>query len=106
MNEYNPDNWVIVKINVSGEPVFYKVLAGWSGGYLDGDSWRMNSGITKVTEHKYHYAFEGDTGSVYNCHKDQERLSMATSGTWALLQKRYPDNLEIVEVGDIVLQPN
>ena len=54
MSDYRPDNWVVIKFTQqvkSGntgygrtEKVFYKVLGGWSGGYLDGDSWRMNSG--------------------------------------------------------------
>ena len=39
---YTPDNWVVIKFTqqVNGgktEKVFYKVLGGWSGGYLDGD---------------------------------------------------------------------
>ena len=32
MNEYNPDNWVIIKIK--GDDPHYRVLAGWSGGYF------------------------------------------------------------------------
>jgi hypothetical protein len=48
MNEYTCDNWVVIKMK--GDDTHYRVLAGWSGGYLDGDSWRMNSGITKVEE--------------------------------------------------------
>lgn len=46
MNEYTPDNWVVVFLN--GDDPHYRVLVGWSGGYLTGDSWRMNSGITRV----------------------------------------------------------
>ena len=42
--EYTPDNWVIIEIKSEAKP-FYKVLAGWSGGYGGGGSWRMNSGI-------------------------------------------------------------
>lgn len=43
MSNYRPDNWVVIKVK-SDDP-HYRVLAGWSDGYLDGDSWRMNSGI-------------------------------------------------------------
>ena len=32
---YTPDNWVIIK--VMGDDPHYRVLVGWSGGYLDGD---------------------------------------------------------------------
>ena len=41
---YKCDNWVIVKSPSETDP-HYRVLVGTSGGYLDGDSWRMNSGI-------------------------------------------------------------
>ena len=44
-----PDSWVVLKITAE-TGVIYKVLAGWSGGYLDGDSWRLNSGINIVFE--------------------------------------------------------
>jgi len=61
-----PDNWVVVKV---GEGI-YKVLAGWSGGYLDGDSWKLNSGISEVKDDGGHWLFIGESGSVYKCHKE------------------------------------
>jgi len=67
MSEYTPDKWLIVTI--SGYDPHYRVFATWSGGYLDGDSWKMNSGITSVTEDDYYYYFKGSSGSVYNCRK-------------------------------------
>ena len=44
--ENTPDNWVVVKVGKN----LYKVLAGWSGGYLDGDRWKLNSGISEVKD--------------------------------------------------------
>ena len=64
--ENTPDNWVVVKV---GEGI-YKVLAGWSGGYLDGDSWKLNSGISEVKDDGSHWLFIGESGSVYKCHKE------------------------------------
>ena len=100
---YNPDNWVIIKINVD-EP-FYKVLAGWSGGlrtggYLDGDSWRMNSGIEKVIEEYEHYLFHGASGSVYRCHKDSEQLRMNNIHVWEQMKEMHGDKVELVEFKD------
>lgn len=66
---HKPDKWVIIKIK-SPKGDFYKVLAGWSGGYLKGDSWRANSGITKVTIDGDYFLFEGHSGSIYKCHKN------------------------------------
>tara|TARA_B110000305_G_C19098836_1_gene474297 strand:+ start:57 stop:356 length:300 start_codon:yes stop_codon:yes gene_type:complete len=60
-----PDNWVVVKV---GENL-YKVLAGWSGGYLTSDSWKLNSGISEVKDDGDHWLFIGASGSVYKCRK-------------------------------------
>ena len=65
--DYTPDTWVVVKI---GKENLYKVFACWYGGYLDGDSWKLNSGITKATFDGKKYSFDGSSGSVYECHKD------------------------------------
>ena len=55
--KYNtPDNWVVVKV---GEGI-YKVLAGWSGGYLTSDSWKLNSGISEVKDDGDHWLFIGE----------------------------------------------
>ncbi len=70
MSEYTPDKWVVVKIEGGKFPLTYKVFANWHGGYLDGDSWKLNSGITKVTKEDNFYLFEGYSGSVYKCHEN------------------------------------
>ena len=63
-----PPNWVVVKI-IQGDETFYKVFGGWRGGYLDGDRWKMNSGISRVEEDDEYYYFEGFSGSCYKCDK-------------------------------------
>jgi hypothetical protein len=70
MNEYFPDQWMLVKIG--GTDPHYRVFGSWSGGYLDGDSWRLNSGVVRCeesSEYPNHYAMVGHTGSVYMCNK-------------------------------------
>jgi len=87
MSEYKPDNWVILKIKEGKyDRGFYKVLAGWSGGYLDGDAWRMNSGITRVVEKPKHWEFYGSSGSVYKCYRKGYRLTMANAGVYNSLK--------------------
>lgn len=93
--EYNPDNWVVLKITDEQETI-YKVLAGWSGGYLYGDSWRLNSGITGVEKQAYLYGFYGSSGSVYWCHQGSYRLTMAISGIYNELKERFGDGVEIM----------
>jgi len=112
MSEYTPDNWVVIKFTQqvkSGntgygrtERVFYKVLGGWSGGYLDGDSWRLNSGIVDVEETTDSYIFIGGSGSRYICNKTQECLRMNTAGIWKQMQEASEEsagkvNLELME---------
>lgn len=89
MSDYTPDNWVVLQFK-EGKGTFpiYKVLAGWSGGYLDGDSWRMNSGITEVTEDGNYLLFHGYSGSTYRCHKNTYRLTMANSGVYNKLKEQ------------------
>jgi len=95
MTEYTPDNWVVLKITY-GEETIYKVLGGWSGGYLDGDSWRMNSGITGVEKQAYLYGFYGSSGSVYWCHQGSYYLTMANAGIYNKLKKHFGEAVELM----------
>ncbi len=100
MSEYTPDNWVVLKIKEGKlDGGFYKVLGGWSGGYLDGDSWRMNSGISGVTEDGGYLLFHGYSGSVYRCHKGGYGLRMNNAGVYNHLKEN-----EAFE-GQITLMP-
>jgi hypothetical protein len=95
VNEYYPDSWVVLKLQNEGETL-YKVLGGWSGGYLDGDSWRMNSGIVRVEEKSKHWEFFGSSGSVYKCYRKGYRLTMATSGIYNELKEKFVDKVEMM----------
>ena len=76
MSVYTPDRWVIVRITQENDEVIHKVLAGWSGGYLDGDSWQLNSGIKEVRDLGNEYQFIGYSGSIYRCHKSGEGMNI------------------------------
>jgi len=87
--DYNPDNWVVLKIKEGkGTFPFYKVLAGWSGGYTQGDSWRINSGITEVKDEGDYYKFYGNSGSCYLCHKEGYGLRMNNAGVYSELREQ------------------
>lgn len=68
MSTYTPDLWVVVEIDYEGE-VVKKVLASWYGGFANGDSWKLSSGITKIVELDDRYEFLNHSGSVYVCYK-------------------------------------
>lgn len=82
-----PERWVILKLPNS----CYKVFGTWSGGYLDGDRWKLNSGIEKAEQNDDYYYFIGFSKSCYKCHK--KRYGIATSYGLGVLNK-------IIEQGD------
>ena len=100
MSEYLPNNWVVLRI-VNPKETYYKVLAGWSGGYTTGDSWKMNSGVTEVKEDDNYYYFYGYSGSVYKCNKDSECLRMNNSHIYSQLKENYGDRIEVVDAKDM-----
>jgi hypothetical protein len=77
-NEYKPDCWVMLCITNKDEKI-YKILAGWSGSYLYGQSWKLNSGCVGVKQDGDYFMFEGSSGSVYTCHKDTYRCNSIMS---------------------------
>jgi hypothetical protein len=95
MSVNTPHNWVVIKI--TGEDPHYRVLGGWSGGYLDGDSWRLNSGIVKVVESPEHYEFYGSSGSVYKCRKTGNRVGMNIASVIQNLKRAHGDKISVLE---------
>ena len=72
---YKPDRWQVIRIAPPEEAVFYKLLGGWYGNFVNGDSWRLNSGITEVKDQGNVFAVFGETGSTYVCRKTEEGMS-------------------------------
>jgi hypothetical protein len=93
--QYTPDNWVVIKF--AGLDPHYRVLAGWSGGYIDGDSWKMNSGITRVEVVGDHYHFIGSSQSVYVCHKHSYCLRGNNAHVWEQLQNSHGDLVTMMD---------
>jgi hypothetical protein len=82
MSEYNPDKWVMLKFE-SKDQTTYKILASWAGSYLSGQSWKLNSGCTRIEEDGQCYLFHGSSGSVYRCHKAMYGMTGYTHGIYA-----------------------
>lgn len=82
---HTPDTWVVVHVKDND----YRILAGWSGGYLDGDSWRLNSGVARAElVPSVGYDVHGDSGSVYRCFFGNYGLRMSTAGIATRLQEK------------------
>lgn len=75
MQTYTPDTWVILLFDSPDYGKIHKVFAGWYGGYTQGDSWKLSSGIkTFVSEGKFYSSLQ-ESGSTYNLYKQSEKLS-------------------------------
>ena len=103
MIEYTPDVWVIVEISGTKVPETYRrILAGWHGGFANGDSWKMSSGIKDMIDRGDHWEIPNHSGSVYFCYKNRERFSGYTSNIY----KGYIDQnneefmMKHVQIGD------
>lgn len=91
---YRPDYWAIIKIN--GVDPHYRVFGSWSGGYLDGDSWRMNSGITRVEETDDTFKFFGSSGSCYECSKNMYGFNVYGAGIARSYEYKYGKDMFVI----------
>lgn len=80
MNNYNPDGYAIIKALQHDNTYSYFVFGSWSGGYLDKDYWRRNSGIERFEENDDYYYFYGYSGSCYRCSKSSNHITMYNQG--------------------------
>ena len=93
-----PNSWVVVEINHKDQK-YKKIVSGWSGGYLYGDSWRLSSDIKRVDKTHSDYAVvETMSGSVYNLYYQANEMRMSNAGIYNQLKERFGDDVEIVEL--------
>ena len=93
-----PDKWVVVKIDNNTDTSFYKVFATWAGGYLDGDRWKLNSGIKSVESDGDYYYFIGHSGSCYKCHKNGYGIatSYGEGVLHRMVENAYKSNVTVI----------
>ena len=98
-NEYRPDVWVIIELSGSKVPETYcRVLAGWYGGFAGSDSWKASSGISAVVDKDTYWEIHNHSGSIYNCHKNTEKLSMYTASILNGFVKQNDEEISAREV--------
>jgi hypothetical protein len=93
-----PDAWVIIEYN--GNKKFQKIIAGWSGSYLYGDSWRMSSPIKEININidQDYFTVETDSGSCYTLFKSRQGLRNSNAGIYNELKEKFGDSVEMVEL--------
>lgn len=96
MSEYNPDCWKIIEIDGENETIL-KVFGTWRGGYANGDSWRLNSGVSGVEVEGDLIHFYGHSGSTYTVHKDAEGTSGYTGGILADMITRSEGKARVLD---------
>lgn len=96
MTTYTPDRWVVLEMGVKGGEPIRKVFAGWYGGYLNGDSWKLSSGITNVREFDDRWEFDNYSGSIYVCYKTGGYgMSGYMSGIYAGWEKEASESPDV-----------
>jgi hypothetical protein len=75
------------------------VFAGWYGGYLNGDSWKLSSGITSVEEFEDRFEFMNYSGSLYVCRKDSKGMGGYMGQVYTSWLANLPEDtmLELVD---------
>lgn len=95
-NKYIPDKWVVVEItSPNDDEKIQRVLAGWSGGYLHGDSWKLSSGIIGIEEFDDRYEFKNHSGSIYICYKSSHGMTGMMAHKFSYFKSQETDDVHI-----------
>jgi hypothetical protein len=94
MNNYQPDRWVLVKLEAYKETI-YKILASWYGGYLGSDYWRLSSGLVSRIDVDGRYVLRNESGSTYRCSKGNYGMSGYTTEVFESYEKQNDDKISI-----------
>jgi len=100
---YSPDSYRVILIETAtGQLV--KLFSSWSGGYLDGDSYRLNSGTEVIIEEENNYFFYGFSGSIYKLSKfTQGSLTSYSAGIYnRILQQTCVKEISVQQAIDIL----
>lgn len=109
MSTYHPDRWVLVELSTPTETV-KKVFAGWYGGYLGSDSWKLSSEVVTVTEKDDSYEFLNQSGSTYVCHVNAYGMTGYMMSIFANWETQQSDKVSIrivdeTEIGTLSKEP-
>ena len=97
MSTYNPDCWKVIEIETPSGEKLLKVFGTWRGGYTNGDSWRLNSGVSGIEVEGDLIHFYGHSGSTYTVHKDAEGTSGYTGGVLATMIAQAEGKAKILD---------
>lgn len=92
-----PTAWQFLKITSEtegGTDTLIKVFASWY------DSWRLNSGCTKIEDDGVYWVVTGESGSVYYLRKDSTRTTASAYAESVLtsLLDSLPESIKIEKI--------
>jgi hypothetical protein len=96
MSVYTPDRWQIVEISDDNITI-QKVFAGWYGGYLGSDCWKLSSGITDCVEFDDRYEFTNHSGSLYICYKQSQGTTGYMAQIYYNWAEQYGNSIKIID---------
>lgn len=106
MSTYTPDVWVVLEFDAPQfEKPLQKVFGGWYGGFAGSNSWKLNSGITKVRKVDGWWEFDGYSGSTYRCHPNNYHMSGLMQGLYSNWLKQADERgdttIRILDIDEI-----
>ena len=96
MSTYTPEKWQIIQISDDNITV-QKVFAGWYGGYLGSDSWKLSSGIVDCVEFDDRYEFTNHSGSLYICYKQSQGTTGYMLQVYYNWAEKYGESIKIID---------
>lgn len=100
MSKYTPDAWVLVEINSKEYGKIKKILAGWYGGYCGSNEWKLSSGNLPEYKEDDFIVFPQESGSVYYCHPDCQRMTGLMASMFDSFSKQFKEvgaTIEVIE---------
>ena len=96
---YTPDVWVVLEFFGTAVPKTYqRVLAGWYGGFVGSDSWKLSSGVTEILDRGKCWEIHNRSGSVYVCYKSCERFSGLTANIFSHMCESNGEDITVKQV--------
>ena len=83
MRTYTPDTWSILLFDSPTYGKIHKVFGGWYGGFTQGDSWKLSSGMKDMVDEGDFYSSLQESGSIYQLYKGSEKFSVYNLGILA-----------------------
>lgn len=97
----SPDRWVITVLSVYGETKA-GLLVGWSGGYLDGDSFRRSTEVKTFEDTGDSFKAVTYSGSTYNLRKTAIGMNGIMGSVYSNLAELQTEDQKITLLAELV----